>query len=477
MSAQLHASSFAQVYAAAMARCTSPHHQAPNPTLHLPCKQRVLYCTTALKLSIGCTAAGGDVGQALNDLLDAPVDNPSARSALAAIKPSPTSQLQHPAELSQAASNLPHKTSPSTSDAHPHLLFLKTGGGSTVAQPKHQLTPQQLQMLADGTGTLEGLAAGPYSPLQGTIKPVIMQSGQEGMQPGLQGSSLQPRQQEPLGIATVVLDGGDDSQQLASLFTPRHDQAAATLSQAADDKTGAQRMFSSSSEQESTSTGKASVRPSAKSLQGVNLDQPEAHDAGYPALEAAASRREDFTNSDSLRWLDEVAAERAERVAQHLKDLQQQDQEAATKGPWQLQREQDHLNGQLPMGKGSLLEAERHPAVGLQRPSLSRAVLLTLVLSIAAEDTEVRLGSAMLLYNVGNHAMGHAAALHMLCYIKPCKPLSSSHSNTPHPSPPTPPPPAPLKSTCLTQRHVCLLKSTSPSVTDKAKVIGRFWKS
>ena len=410
----------------------------------------MLYCIKALKLSTGCTAAGSDVGQALTEPLDAPVHNPSARSALAAMKASPTTQLQHPIELSQAAANLPQKTSSSTSDVHPHLLFLKTGGGSTVAQPKHQLTPQQLQMLADGTGTLEGLAVGPYS--QSTIKPVIMQSGQEGMQSGLQGTLLQPRQQGPLGIATVVLDGRDDSQQLASLFTPRHDQAAATLSQGADDKTGVQRMFSSTSDQESPSSGKALVRPSAKSLQGVYLQQPEAHDAGFPALEAAASRREVFTNTDSLRWLDEVAADRTERVAQHLKDLQRQERKAATKGPGELQREKHHLNGQLPKGKGSLLEAGTHPAVGLQRPSLSRAVLLTLVLSIAAEDTEVMLCSATWLYEMGKDAMGHAIALHMLCH-----PLQASQRQSPQP--PYPPPPPPL----APKKHLLKCKGCMPA--------------
>ena len=338
------------------------------------------------------------MGQALDDPLDAPFQNPSARSALAAMKPSPTSQSQQPVELSQTASN-PQKTSPSASDVHPHLLFLKTGGGSTVAQPNHQLTPQQLQMLADGTGTLEGLAVGPYSPL----KPVIMQSGQEGMQSGLQGSALQPRQQGPLGIATVVLDREDDSQQLASLFTPRHDQAATTLSQAAGDKTGVQGLFSNTSEQKSASNGKTSVRPSAKSLQSVYLSRSEAHKAGFPALEsaaAAASRQEVFTNPDSLAWLDQVAADRAERAAQHLKDLQEQDQKATTKGPWQLQREEEHLNGQLPMGKGPLSEAERQPGHDVQRPTLSRAVLLTLVLSIAAKDTEVIVCCTMLLFKL-----------------------------------------------------------------------------
>ena len=303
------------------------------------------------------------------------------------MKPSATSQPQHPAALSQTASTLLQRTSPLASDKHPHLLFLKTGGGSTVAQPKHQLTPQQLQMLADGTGTLEGLAAGSHLPLQGGTKPTVIQ---EGMQSGLQGSSMQPRHQEPLGIATVVLDGEKNSQQFASLFTPRHDQASMTLRQTVDDKPDVYGMFSGASQGEPATTEKAWVRPSAKSLQGVYLDQPEAHKSGFPALEAAAGgRRAAFANPDSLRWLNEVAADRAERAAQHLKDLQQQERKAATKGPWQLQREQEQHNGQMVMDKGSLLEAERQPADDVQRPSLSKAVLLTLVVNIAAEDTEV----------------------------------------------------------------------------------------
>ena len=393
------------------------------------------------------------MGQALDDPLDAPFQNPSARSALAAMKPSPTSQSQQPVELSQTASN-PQKTSPLASDVHPHLLFLKTGGGSTVAQPNHQLTPQQLQMLADGTGTLEGLAVGPHSPL----KPVIMQSGQEGVQSGLQGSALQPRQQGPLGIATVVLDREDDSQQLASLFTPRHEQAATTLSQAAGDKTGVQGLFSSTSEQESASNGKASVRPSAKSLQSVYLTQPEAHKAGFPVSEsAAASRQEVFTNPDSLPWLHEVTADRAERAAQHLKDLQEQDREAATKGPWQLQREEEHLNGQLLMGKGPLSEAERQPGHDVQRPTLSRAVLLTLVLSIAAEDAEVIVCCTMLLFNMAKAAMG----LSTLCTrtALPCKPASrqqlAQHTSVlPSKSPLSPLAP-PITSAWHKRMHAC----------------------
>ena len=262
-----------------------------------------------------------------------------------------------------------------------------------MAQPKHQLTPQQLQMLADGTGTLEGLAVGSHLPLPGGTKPIVTQ---EGMQSGLQGSSTQPRHQGPLGIATVVLDGEKNSQQFASLFTPRHDQAGMTLRQTADVRPDVQGMFSSASQEEPTTTEKARVRSSAKSLQGVYLDQPEAHKAGFPALEgAAAGRQQVFTNPDSLRWLDEVAADRAERAAQHLKDLQQKEQNAATKGPWQLQREKEQLDGQLHMDKGSLLEAERQPAADVQRPSLSKAVLLTLIVNIAAKDTEVNVCSAV----------------------------------------------------------------------------------
>ena len=341
----------------------------------------------------------------------------------------PTSQTQNPAALSESASSFPQKTSPSASDAHPHLLFLKTGGGSTVAQPKHQLTPQQLQMLADGTGTLEGVAVGPYSPLVVSTKPVNTQSGQEGT--GLQGSSLRLQHQGPLGTATVMLEGEDDSHQLASLFTPRHDQAVQTLDHTAGDKRAVQGLFSSTYQQEQMPVGKVLLRPSAKSLQGVYLDQPEVNkELEFSALEAAAARRREvFANPDSLRWLDEVTADRAERVAQHLRDLQQQEK-AVTQGDLQLHRERETLNGQLLMSKGSLLAAERQPADG-QRPILSRAVLLTLVLSIATNNREVIACAAI--WNICSVAkFVGMAPTHAL----QCPALHSNPLDTPAPSPP-----------------------------------------
>lgn len=330
------------------------------------------------------------MGQVLNTPFDSPLDDPldipfrypSARSALAAMKPSPVSQTHLPAALNQAVSRPAQKTSPSASDAHPHLLFLKTGGGSTVAQPKHQLTPQQLQMLADGTGTLEGLTVGPYSPLAGSTKPVNTQSSQEGT--SHQGSSL-PQHQGPLGIATVMLEGDTDSQQLASLFTPRHDQAVAkadqTLSQTAVDKPAVQGLF----QQQPLPAGQAVLRPSAKTLQGVQLGQAQAHEAGATVVEAAAASRHAVSVEPDLLWLEEDTANYPEKVAEQKQDLQQQ-QEAAIEGPLHLQWES--LDGQSVMDKGSLLVAERQPA-DVQKPTLSQPVLLTLVLSIATDNPEV----------------------------------------------------------------------------------------
>lgn len=334
-------------------------------------------------------ALDSPLDSALDTPLDTPLRHPSARSALAAMKPSPISQMEHPAALSQTASSLAQKTTPSASDSHPHLLFLKTGGGSTVAQPKHQLTPQQLQMLADGTGTLEGLTVGPYSPLAGSTKPVNLQSGREGT--GLQGSSL-PRHQGPLGIATVMLAGEDDSQQLASLFTPRHDWTAG-------DEPAVQGISRSTSQQQPTTAGKAPVSPTAKSLQAMYLNQAQANKAGVSVLGAAASRRGDFPDPDSLLWLDEVPADHAGKAAEHEQDSQQEER-AAIEGPlhWET------LNGRLQMDQGSPLEAGRQPA-GVQKSTLSQPVLLTLVLSIATNDPEVSASRLTRPANVLKHVL------------------------------------------------------------------------
>lgn len=356
------------------------------------------------------------------------------------MKPSPGSQIQHPAALSQAVSSPAKKTSPSASDAHPHLLFLKTGGGSTVAQPKHQLTPQQLQMLADGTGTLEGLTVGPYSPLAGSTKPVNTQLSQEGT--GYQGSSL-PLHEGPLGIATVMLEGDKDSKQLASLFTPRHDQAVATagqtLSHTAEDEPAVDTYVQGLFQQQSVPAGKAVLRPSAKTLQGVHLGQAAAHKAGATGLEAAAaSRRDVFAEPDSLLWLEEVTADHPGKVAEHKQDLQQQE-EAEIEGPLQLQWE--NLNGQLLMDKGSLLVARGQPA-DVQKPTLSQPVLLTLLLSIATDNPEV------IACNAERHSMTSCTDTPGMPPIRPaldCMPAFQQLT---------------LLNSYLAHQHMCLLDST-----------------
>ena len=310
-------------------------------------------------------------------------DSPSARYALAAMKPSPKPQSEQTTSTAQAAATPVQTTSSSASDIHPHLLFLKTGGGSTVAQPKHQLTPQQLQVLADGTGTLEGLAVGEYSPLTGYVKPAnSQQSVQQGA--SLQGATLQ--QQEPLGSATVVLGTEDSTQQLASLFTPRNDltlgKAIQALSQRSEHRDASQGLFSSASSQQQVQAGKASVHPTAKSLQGVYATQPNANRAGFSALSsAAAGRHGALMNPNTLSWLDEPILPDAEPAA---KD----DQKPVIQGPLEPYREREGFYGQLTAAKGSSLAAARQPA-DARRPTLSRTVLLTLVLSIATDSKEV----------------------------------------------------------------------------------------
>ena len=304
------------------------------------------------------------------------------------MKPSPIVQTQQ-AQALHAASDLTQKATPATSDIHPHLLFLKTGGGSTVAQPKHQLTPQQLQVLADGAGTLEGLAVSSLSPLTGQIKAAdTQQSSQQGSP--LQGSTLQ--QPGPLGIATVVLEANDDStQQLASLFTPRNNHAIAkavqTLSQETsltNDQPLGQGLFSSASGQAALPAGKPSVRPTAKSLQGVYADQPQVDKAGFSALSDSASRHGGLTYPYTLSWLDEPTVYRAEKAARYHEEQQR----AIIQGP--VEPSSQRASEQLPTVQNSGLPAEKH-VVDAVRPTLSKTVLLTLVLRIATDNKEVML--------------------------------------------------------------------------------------
>ena len=95
---------------------------------------------------------------------------------------------------------------------HPHLMFLKTGGGSTVAEPQRHLSMQQLQSLADSGSTSEGLL-----PFQTQIQSVPAKPVTNSQHP-----------QGPLGTAQVVLAAQDEpSQQHSSLFTPQNDKAIA----------------------------------------------------------------------------------------------------------------------------------------------------------------------------------------------------------------------------------------------------------
>ena len=332
------------------------------------------------------SVAGSATEVSYDNPLEQPFDSPSARYALAAMKPSPKPQADQATANAQAASTSAQTSSSSASDVHPHLLFLKTGGGSTVAQPKHQLTPQQLQVLADGTGTLEGLAVGPYSPLTGYVKPGnSQQSFQQGA--SLQASTLQ--QQEPLGIATVVLEGEDSTQHLASLFTPRNDHtltnAIQALSQTNEDEVATQGLFSSTLSQQPVEDNKASVRPTAKSLQGVYVSQPHADKAGFSALStSAAGRHGALVNPYTLSWLDEPIVRHAEPTAKH----QQEVQKAVIQGPLEPYREREGVDGQLPVAKGSSFVATKQSA-DVRRPTLSRTVLLTLVLSINTSSKKV----------------------------------------------------------------------------------------
>lgn len=272
------------------------------------------------------------------------IESPSARFALTSMKPDAKSQKT--TALSTASASLPQADS-TAADIHPHLLFLKTGGGATVSQPKHHLTPQQLQTLADGTGTLEGLAF----------------TSQESFPTHSKAAAGQ--QHKPLGVATVVLDAQNEStQQLASLFTPRNGQAITKALQRlshAESQPAAQGLFSSGFDSVSDQTAipvvKTPVRPTAKSLQGVYMDQPLAEKAGFSALKAAAANRDDPLADPmlSLSWLDEPT-------------------DGQIQGPIQ----------------GSVSEG-LHDSSSLdeQKPVLRSAVLLTMVLSIATNSIEV----------------------------------------------------------------------------------------
>ena len=270
--------------------------------------------------------------------------------------------------LATVSSSLSGQQTSPLSDIHPHLLFLKTGGGATVAQPKRHLTPQQLQMLTDGSGTLEGLTV-----RNAYDRPTTTHAKVAAVQ-----------QQEPLGIATVVLEADQNpTQQLASLFTPRNDQAVSNTGQGIS-QPSARSIFSAEAETQGTDAAAKSalerlqaaaqtdadsmsgadgpVRPAAKSLQGVYLDQPRVEEVGFAALKSVLteSRLKDPVDPMmSLSWLDEpIGHFGQEAVGLRQKAAQQQLPERA--------------------------------ASSVDQQILSRSsVLLTLTLSVATKHTQV----------------------------------------------------------------------------------------
>ena len=296
------------------------------------------------------------------------MDSPSARYALAAMKPSPKLDAQQAASQSKISVRLPQ------TDTHPHLLFLKTGGGATVAQPNHHLTPQQLQMLADGTGTLEGLTDTPHQPLDANPKPV---------------TTTNQKQAQPLGGATGILDAQNEStQQHGSLFTPRNGQAITKALHAlshAESQQASQGLFSSGfdsvSDQQTLPAVTSQVRPSAKNLQGVYLDQPHADKAGFSALKAVSAAHRSHPSAGpgpSLSWLDEPMINEAKSS-----NFPQKPNGA-------LEKNNDII--QMPLSHSFLI----NDSVSAQQPALRSAVLLTLVLSIATKQSEVRCGGRAL---------------------------------------------------------------------------------
>ena len=290
------------------------------------------------------------------------MDSPSARYALASMKPSPKLDAQQAASHSKTSVSLPQ------TDTHPHLLFLKTGGGATVAQPNHHLTPQQLQMLADGTGTLEGLTDTPHQPLDANPKPV---------------TTTNQKQAQPLGGATGILDAQNEStQQHGSLFTPRNGQAITKALHAlshAESQQASQGLFSSGfdsvSDQQTLLAVTSQVRPSAKNLQGVYLDQPHADKAGFSALKTVSSlhrSRPSAGRGQPLSWLDEPLIDEP-RPSGFIQ-----------KAGGALEKHRDII--QMPLSHSFLSDK----SASAHKPVLMNAVLLTMVLSIATQQSEVR---------------------------------------------------------------------------------------
>ena len=177
------------------------------------------------------------------------------------------------------------------------------------------------------------------------------------------------------------------TQQLGSLFTPRNGQAITKALHAlshAESQQASQGLFSSGfdsvSDQQTVPAVKSQVRPSAKSLQGVYLDQPHADKAGFSALKAVSAAHRSNPSAghgQSLSWLDEPLVDEA-------------------KPSDTMQKPSDFMQIprgtiQLPLSHSFLSD----DSVSAQKPVLRSAVLLTMVLSIATNQSEVRQHACM----------------------------------------------------------------------------------
>lgn len=242
---------------------------------------------------------------------------------------------------SSAHEQLPTDSAPSDSASalHPHLLFLKTGGGSTVSEPKHQLSMQELQTLADSGSTSEGLLPVQTKKPSSTTNTAVVKQQFQG----------------PLGIANVVLGTQDESfQRMASLFTPQNDKAIAKALQIlddTDDEPVSQALFSSLVQD-----------PADDVLHAVSVpyDNPHQPSIELP-LSSAKSHRQQSDRSlqvdpmKSLSWLDQG----------HLHDL--------SKTVSTAQKKALHDSS----------------ADAGDRPAPARSVLLSIALSVASTNTTV----------------------------------------------------------------------------------------
>ena len=214
---------------------------------------------------------------------------------------------------------------------HPHLLFLKTGGGSTVSEPKHQLSMQELQTLADSGSTSEGLL-----PIQ-TKTP----------SPSANTVTSKQQPQGPLGTANVVLGTQDESfQRMASLFTPQNDKAIAKalrILEDNDDEPVSQSLFSSLEEDELLNA----VSGPYDTLEPVSAIKPMTHQADHHLY---------IDPMMSLSWLDEA---------------DRQDLHSSIAAAQQTLHNSESLNAG-------------------DRPAPPRSVLLSISISVVSNNTTVR---------------------------------------------------------------------------------------